>query len=434
MTSIDEMLAPNQIRGGGLYPSPSLSQAPNASPGIIPGLYANTGADKLLRSRGQNNGTGGGGLYPPTVAGVPSPSLRPVSTPGAATVGGDPNYRLNSEQVNFATSYDGGQAGLYPATVQPSTGSPSTVGPSTVAAPAALPPPPTATGFEGPGPMERAQGEHPFLPSSWANADVKLQDKEHEFQVGKAQAAAGLYQLQTHAAQLPGEMSERQARTEEILAANDRISRNAKAMAAASKAHLAGEDPSGAYLEAGGTDPSAIATLRKEQPFTPGFTNSEDVGGPAGGSVFQQSSQSAQFIPERTPKPQFPRTIDAGGRKLIEVATGRFTDEKGNPVAWTDRTEHPLTVNEFMMSPAIADRFKGDYGSYRESHAAMTKQAARFDSPAAAPAAPSAPATAAGPATTNAPQEPPTLSPQDAAKLAKGTRFKTSDGRILVKQ
>lgn len=148
-------------------------------------------------------------------------------------------------------------------------------------------------------------------------------------------------------------------------------------------------DPEAAYVGAGGANPATLNTLRRERPFTPTFAPAENMGGPAGSYVFQETPHSARVVEPRQDKPSYPRTIDAGGRKLIEVSAGKFTDEAGKPVEWRD-TERPLSVNEFLMSPQLVTRFDGDYSAYRDAFtkaAGTDKPAAAGDGKGAAPAA-----------------------------------------------
>lgn len=143
-------------------------------------------------------------------------------------------------------------------------------------------------------------------------------------------------------------------------------------------------DRSGAYLAAGGRNPAMAAALFRDQPFEPTERTL-----PSGTRVIQNTPKSVIPDPQQRIETtqagniQYPRKIDAGGRSLIEVSPGKFTDDRGKPVAWRD-DDRPLTSNEFMMSPSLADRFKGkdgmpDYNLYREWWAANNQLAPAAD-------------------------------------------------------
>jgi hypothetical protein len=101
--------------------------------------------------------------------------------------------------------------------------------------------------------------------------------------------------------------------------------------------------------------------------------------------VYGRNVMPSGTNPAKSTKPEFPREITAGGRKLIQVSGDKFTDEKGTPVEWRGDQDRALSVNEFLMSPALATRFDNDYGKYRE---AFTAAAAKVPAtPGAAPAA-----------------------------------------------
>lgn len=91
-------------------------------------------------------------------------------------------------------------------------------------------------------------------------------------------------------------------------------------------------------------------------------------------------------------KAKFPKPIEVGGRKLWEVATGKFADEKGNPVEWKDGQEKPLSINEFIMSPALTTKFDNDYSKYRTEHDAQTKKVKAAETPVEKPTTPASPA------------------------------------------
>lgn len=147
-------------------------------------------------------------------------------------------------------------------------------------------------------------------------------------------------------------------------------------------------DPSMDYLRAGGRNPAMAGALMREAPFTPSESTL-----PSGTRVIKNSPKSVIPDPQQRletaakGKTQYPRTIDAGGRKLIEVSAGKFTDEKGSPIAWKDDSA-PLTLNEFYASPSIFEKF-GDYATYRAQHA---KDSKALGGPAPAPAPAAAPA------------------------------------------
>lgn len=84
------------------------------------------------------------------------------------------------------------------------------------------------------------------------------------------------------------------------------------------------------------------------------------------------------------PDAAYPRSIKAGARNLLEVAPGKFTDDQGQPVEWKNEQEHPLTVNEFLMSPALAEKFGNDYSQYRDAFGKAARGPAGGATPAAA--------------------------------------------------
>lgn len=185
-----------------------------------------------------------------------------------------------------------------------------------------------------------------------------------------------------------------------IAKTQDELARGRTEDAAVGKA-VRGEsgDPSMDYLRNGGRNASMAGVLTREAPFTP-----SEVMLPSGTRVIKNSPKSVIPDPQQKldaqqkAKTQYPRAIEAGGRKMIEVSPGKFTDERGSPVAWKDDSA-PLTLNEFYASPSIFEKF-GDYASYRAQHAKDTK-AMGSPPPAAAPAsggATKAPAAPTAPA------------------------------------
>lgn len=151
-------------------------------------------------------------------------------------------------------------------------------------------------------------------------------------------------------------------------------------------------------LAANGKAPSTedLATLAQSITRNAGQPRYVDLGKDSAGRPVEGTvDRSGNFSRIAAAKADFPRAIDAGGRKLIEVANGKFTDEKGTPVEWRG-AEHPLTVNEFLMSPTLSQKYEGDYGSYRKDFTTQTGKI-KPDGPMAAAAPGGAPAGAAAP-------------------------------------
>lgn len=147
----------------------------------------------------------------------------------------------------------------------------------------------------------------------------------------------------------------------------------AEAIRAGGMAAAAPVDRASAYFAAGGRDPSVAGALQRDTPFEP----SEHTL-PSGARVIRNTPKSV--IPDplqaaearRAAAVTYPREVDAGGRQLIEVSKGKFTDKQGRPVAWRDE-DRPLSMNEFMASPGLSAKYGDDYGKYREAMEAAAK-------------------------------------------------------------
>jgi hypothetical protein len=214
--------------------------------------------------------------------------------------------------------------------------------------------------------------------------------------------------------------------------AADDAAREQKAFRAAAAAYIGTEDPVGAYLEAGGSNPQSVAVLMREKGFEPTETTL-----PSGAQVIKNTPRSVipnpmQQRPTRAPETELARLI----RERAAIAkTGNAEDlahyDRAISNYKADRSERPLTVNEFFASSDLTTRFKDDYGLYRAAYdAQIAKMKGR-------PPTESSASTASGksnaPAKTTAPAELQTLTPEEAAKLDKGTKFRSTDGRILTR-
>lgn len=154
------------------------------------------------------------------------------------------------------------------------------------------------------------------------------------------------------------------------------------------------------YMQQGGRSPAVAGALSREEAFNP-----TEIMLPGGTRLIKNSPRSVipdpQQVRPATPKAPGPDTgpqlVKIGPKSYIyHAASKRYFDaETGQPVAFPDAT----------MSAAM-DKFGGVPASTGEPK----------------------------PATPGKPADLPTVTPVEAAKLPKGTRFKTSDGRILTKQ
>lgn len=102
-----------------------------------------------------------------------------------------------------------------------------------------------------------------------------------------------------------------------------------------------------------------------------------------------------------------------------------------------DPADRPLRFDEFLQSAYLSKKYEDDYGLYREDY---SRQMKRVQNAQSGPGGEDSKAMLerirqerARRATASA-DNIPTLSPADAAKLTKGTKFKAADGRILTRR
>lgn len=173
------------------------------------------------------------------------------------------------------------------------------------------------------------------------------------------------------------------------------------------------DDPGMTYLRAGGRNVQTAATLnnigRKNAPSRVGQTQVID----GVTYVYTQDGNLSPLAKDKADKPAV-QTVQIGGKTYSVGPGGQYFDAQGEPVDFS--REKPMSATDWIISGNKAE----DYATYRSQFSRATGQGAA----GAAMAATAAPA---------APDLSKPITPDQAAKLPKGTRFVGQNGKTYVK-